>query len=105
MHVKIGSCITRILVQVIRKWLLRLWHALFGTVLHAWEFLRRICSSAERPLHFLKVQLSVPPGAPLTVSKKISFLMNLNDLPGMRLHLQDRIIFRTDTSEMRMLSL
>lgn len=49
-------------VQVIRKWLLRLWHAAVGAVLHVWEFLRRICSSAERPLHFLKVQISVQPG-------------------------------------------
>lgn len=49
-------------LQVIRKWLLRLWHAVFGSVLHVWEFLRRICSSAERPLHFVKVQLGVPSG-------------------------------------------
>lgn len=48
--------------QVIRKWLLRLWHAAVGAVLHVWEFLRRICSSSERPLHFVKVQLGVPSG-------------------------------------------
>ena len=48
--------------QVFRKWLLRLWHAMVGAMLHAWEFLRRICSSAERPLHFVKVQLGVPSG-------------------------------------------
>ncbi|CAL8464921.1 g4456 [Coccomyxa elongata] len=47
---------------VIRKWLLRLWHAVVGAVLHVLEFLRRICSSAERPLHFVKVQLGIPSG-------------------------------------------
>lgn len=49
-------------MQVVRQWLLRIWHAAVGIVLHMWEFLRRVCSSAERPLHFLKVQLSIQPG-------------------------------------------
>jgi len=87
MHVqKNGGCLWMTVVQVIRKWLLRLWHALFGTLLHAWEFLRRICSSAERPLHFLKVQLSVLPGAPLTASKNMYFLINSKNLPCIKLH-------------------
>ena len=33
-----------------------------GVVLVGWEFLLRVCSSAERPLHFLRVQLRVPEG-------------------------------------------
>ena len=35
-----------------------------GMLLRAWEFLLRVCSSAERPLHFIKLQLRVPEGIP-----------------------------------------
>ena len=49
--------------QVIRQWLLRGWRAALGAWLRMWEFLRRICSAAERPLHFVKVQLAAGPGA------------------------------------------
>lgn len=37
-----------------------------GLLLRVWEFLCRVCSSAERPLHFIKVQFTVPESAPNT---------------------------------------
>ena len=41
-------------------WLIRIYRVVMGVVLVVWEFLLRVCSSAERPMHFLKVQLQVP---------------------------------------------
>ncbi len=43
-------------------WLIRIYRVVMGVVLVVWEFLLRVCSSAERPMHFLKVQLQVPEG-------------------------------------------
>lgn len=34
-----------------------------GVLVRIWEFSLRVCSSAERPLHFIKLQLRVPEGA------------------------------------------
>ena len=47
-------------------WLIRIYRLVMGVVLVVWEFLLRVCSSAERPLHFLKVQLRVPAGTTAT---------------------------------------
>ena len=50
------------LPQAVRMWLIRISRLVMGVVLVVWEFLLRVCSSAERPLHFIKVQLRVPAG-------------------------------------------
>jgi hypothetical protein len=47
---------------VIKQGLLRAWRAALGLVLALWEFLRRVCSSAERPLHFAKARVAASPG-------------------------------------------
>ena len=52
------------LLQAVRKWLISIYRLVMAVVLRLWEFLLRVCSSAERPLHFLKVQLQVPAGRP-----------------------------------------
>lgn len=49
-------------LQAVRKWLIRIYRTAMGVVLHVWEFLLRVCSSTERPLHFIKIQLHVPEG-------------------------------------------
>ena len=49
-------------VQVIRQWLSRAWRAALRVALHVWEFQLRICSAAERPLHFVKLQIAAGPG-------------------------------------------
>ncbi len=56
------------LPQAVRMWLIRIYRLVMGVVLVVWEFLLRVCSSAERPLHFIKVQLRVPAGLITTAS-------------------------------------
>ncbi len=64
------------LLQAVRKWLIRIYRLVMAVVLRLWEFLLRVCSSAERPLHFLKVQLQVPAGRAqmLCLTKAIHYL-------------------------------
>ena len=50
-------------MQAVRKWLIRIYALVMGVLVRIWEFLLRVCSSAERPLHFIKLQLRVPEGA------------------------------------------
>ena len=52
------------LLQAVRRWLIHIYRLAMGMLLRAWEFLLRVCSSAERPLHFIKLQLRVPEGIP-----------------------------------------
>jgi hypothetical protein len=50
--------------QVINQWLWRLWHAASGAAASACGFLCGVCCTSERPLHFVRVDLAVPAGAP-----------------------------------------
>ena len=52
-----------LLLQAVRRWLIHIYRLAMGVLLRAWEVLLRVCSSAERPLHFIKLQLRVPEGA------------------------------------------
>ena len=56
------------LLQAVRRWLIHIYRLAMGMLLRAWEFLLRVCSSADRPLHFIKLQLRVPEGVPRTGS-------------------------------------
>ncbi len=45
----------------------RAWRAVTGGLTGTWYFLRRTCSTAERPLHFIKVAMHVQEGAPFVL--------------------------------------
>jgi len=51
-------------VQALSGAVRRVWRVATATLTATWYFLRRLCSTAERPLHFIKITLPVNKGAP-----------------------------------------
>ena len=57
-----------LLLQAVRRLLIHIYRLAMGMLLRVWEFLLHVCSSAERPLHFIKLHLRVPEGVPQNTS-------------------------------------